>query len=576
MGTRTSLLSEISESVSQFIKTMQPIIDFDLSVVDEHLLRIAGTGHYEKYVGLYLPKKSAHDYVISSGEPLILFNPLQHPVCQTCSVRNICMKEVSILYPIRKGKQVIGVITVASFSEENKQKLMAMEQELLSFLQNVADFISSKASENEREKRMATILDTIHEGMILTDHNGYILLVNRFFREKGIEQGDWVQKYLPTYLINQVFREKLPVENVECPVERDGRELALYVTVTYVEQENPLSDILFVFKEQPDFASNEPTGQLPLHFEQIKGRSKVMMETKRLALSAARGSSNVLIQGESGTGKELFARAIHYSSDRAKGPFVAVNCAAIPENLLESELFGYEDGAFTGAKKGGKRGKFELANGGTIFLDEIGDLSLSLQPKLLRVIEYGQLDRIGGGLPIRLDVRIIAATNRDLEAMIAEGTFREDLYYRLNVIHLPIPPLRKRREDIMQLSYAFLQKYNRQFGKNIQHFSEESEKLLLLYNWPGNVRELENAIEYATQMELTNTIQATSLPAKVRNGQSSRLAELATYNLKQIQLATIQNLLDQYGYDVAGKSKAAEQLGISLSTLYRRLREIES
>ena len=228
-------------------------------------------------------------------------------------------------------------------------------------------------------------------------------------------------------------------------------------------------------------------------FHNIVYASQAMKEIIKTCLKIANTKTAVLIRGESGTGKELIAKAIHYNSNRAKGPFIAINCAAIPENLLEAELFGYEKGAFSGAYTS-KKGKFELANGGTIFLDEIGDLPLSLQPKLLRVIQEQTLERLGGTTSIKIDVRIIAATNKNLEEMIEKGLFREDLYYRLNVVPIFLPPLRERKEDIPVLLDYFLEKFNKEYNKNIV-LSPEAYNMLLNYEWPGNVRELENLIE---------------------------------------------------------------------------------
>lgn len=211
------------------------------------------------------------------------------------------------------------------------------------------------------------------------------------------------------------------------------------------------------------------------------------MQTKRNALIASRSTSTILITGESGTGKELFARSIHNHSDRVDNPFVTVNCAAIPDNLLESELFGYEEGSFTGAKKGGKLGKFELADKGTIFLDEIGDMSLHLQAKLLRVLQERELDKIGGKSNIFIDVRIIAATNKNLETMVKNGSFREDLYYRLNVIPIKLPSLRERRGDIPLLINYMIDEYSHKLEKEILGIDENAKQLLINYSWPGNI-----------------------------------------------------------------------------------------
>lgn len=297
-----------------------------------------------------------------------------------------------------------------------------------------------------------------------------------------------------------------------------------------------------------------------------------MNKIKEKILKIANSPSSVLITGETGTGKELVAKAIHYSSIRKDKPFVPINCANIPESLFESELFGYEEGAFTGARKGGKLGLFELANGGTIFLDEIGELPLHLQSKLLRVLQENTIYRLGSMQPISIDIRIIAATNRNLENMIAEGKFREDLYYRLNVIPIELPSLRERIEDVELLAYHFLEKYNSLLNKKIHTISNESMEILKNYNWPGNVRELENAIEHAVNLEEGDIITKESLPKFLIN--NSKDISSIQQILANEEYNIIVQTLDKHGWDVKGKEKSAEELGISLRTLYRRLNEM--
>ena len=237
----------------------------------------------------------------------------------------------------------------------------------------------------------------------------------------------------------------------------------------------------------------------------------ICKDTAKIALSQA----SVLISGESGTGKELIARAIHYNSRRAKGPFIKVNCAALPESLLESELFGHEKGAFTGAQTL-RQGLFERANEGTLLLDEIGEMPLVLQAKLLRILQEREFERIGGHQTIKVDIRIIAATNRDLQAMVKEGTFREDLFYRLNVIHLILPPLRDRREDISLLANHFLQKFSSENQRDIIDIDPMAMSLLTAWSWPGNIRELSNVIERAVVMNSGPIIFSEDLPPQIR------------------------------------------------------------
>ena len=253
------------------------------------------------------------------------------------------------------------------------------------------------------------------------------------------------------------------------------------------------------------------------HFHDLIGDSTTFLAAKKLAERISANNSSVLLIGESGTGKELFAHAIHNNSMRSTLPFVAINCTSIPEHLLESELFGYEDGAFTGAKKGGKKGQFEVANNGTIFLDEIGDMPLSMQSKLLRVLQEKEVQRVGGQKSIPVDVRIIAATHRNLEKMVEEGKFRQDLYYRLNVIKIEIPPLKNRKEDIPLISISLLRKLEGKFFRKGIKLSSEVTHRLMQHLWPGNIRELENVLERAINVLDGKTIEVSHLPLYLRD-----------------------------------------------------------
>ena len=296
------------------------------------------------------------------------------------------------------------------------------------------------------------------------------------------------------------------------------------------------------------------------------GESKAIKEVLSTVARVAKSDSTVLIRGESGTGKELVARAIHALSDRANQRFISLSCAAIPETLLESELFGYEKGAFTGATRR-KEGRFELADSGTLFLDEIGDLSLETQVKLLRVIETQEFERLGGEETIKVDVRIISATNQDLEKKIKEKSFREDLYYRLNVISIFIPPLRERKEDIIPLVDHFIEKSNQKTGKNIQGLTREAKDILFSYPWHGNIRELENVIERATVLSRGEAIDKSDLA----HLSFQRIDEISpTLLLKDLEKSHILKVLEKTGGNL---SQAAELLGIHRNTLRLKMKE---
>jgi transcriptional regulator with PAS, ATPase and Fis domain len=306
----------------------------------------------------------------------------------------------------------------------------------------------------------------------------------------------------------------------------------------------------------------------------IIGETLPMLAAKKLARKAARTDSTLLITGESGTGKEVFAQAVHNRSMRREGPFVKVNCAAIPENLLESELFGFMDGSFTGAMRGGKPGKFELAEGGTIFLDEIGDMSLAMQAKLLTVLQEKEVERIGGTKTIALNVRIIAATNKGLRKMVSEGRFREDLYYRLKVLEIPLPSLRERTEDIPLIVDYLIRRINQKIGSDIQGVTPLSLKCMMTHPWPGNVRELENMIEQAINLSEDALIDLTGLLKAPREGWCAADADEDEGSRKfhaSVSNTEKELILNALARANGNKAKAARLLNMQRSVLYKKM-----
>ncbi|MDQ0246638.1 transcriptional regulator with PAS, ATPase and Fis domain [Bacillus fengqiuensis] len=324
-------------------------------------------------------------------------------------------------------------------------------------------------------------------------------------------------------------------------------------------------------------------------FDDLIGQTDTFLEAKRLAERVSGSQSSVLILGESGTGKELFAHAIHHESARGQFPLIRVNCASIPEHLLESEMFGYEEGAFTGARRGGKKGKFELAHRGTLFLDEIGDMPLPMQSKLLRVLQEKEIERIGGRAPLPIDVRVIAATHRNLEQMVEEGTFRQDLYYRLNVMKIEIPPLRERREDIVPLAFMLLKKLGRKFHREGIELSSDVEMRLLHHMWPGNIRELENVLERAVNVLDGTMIRMSHLPLYLQDEPLSKIEfshdkEQEKEKTKTVSAPSIRPLKEVLAeaekeaiiqaLKAAGGNKleAAKMLGIGKTSFYDKLK----
>ena len=361
-------------------------------------------------------------------------------------------------------------------------------------------------------------------------------------------------------------------------IEHEGKD---YGTVLIMKSISEASNIASKLLHESDYK---------VDFSDIVGESKAIQDVISFSYKIADSDSTVLIRGESGTGKELFARAIHNQSSRRNGPFVAINCGAIPETLLESELFGYEDGAFTGAKKGGQVGKCQLANGGTLFLDEVGDIPIFLQVKFLRMLQERTIERVGGNKNIPIDIRVIAATNRNLETMIENNEFRSDLYYRLNVIPIFIPPLRERSEDILIISKHFMEKYSALLRKNVYDMTPQAAKILTNYDWPGNIRELENTIECALNVEGQEILTSFSIPERVKRKGAAELAgaeaevhvaedihvweraDSLKERRKKAEIDEVLRALDKYGWDTKGKKNAADSLGIGIATLYRILK----
>ncbi|AWI06918.1 sigma-54 interaction domain-containing protein [Clostridium drakei] len=572
-----SAMYEIREFIQNLIETTSSIIEFDIYVMDSHLVRVAATGLFKESIGQALPKGCANDYVIENGKVLIIDSPKGNKICYTCPIKTYgkCFNEYSIAYPIKNDGKCIGAITIMSLTSKLKEKQVKIRSQLITFLERLAESILTKIKEKETKDRLITVLNSISEGVVLTSSSGEILVCNSIMEEMLKHKNNVKEIFVEDNFENIIsdFKEEADKE-LEVILRAPIPNNRMFISIKFINNSNEKTDILFIFKHKKELSNIAykllaDASHLNINLDSIKGNSKLINQTKNLATQAAKYESNILILGESGTGKEVFARAIHKMSKRKEEPFIAINCAAIPENLLESELFGYESGAFTGANKGGKPGKFELANGGTIFLDEVGDLSLHLQPKLLRVIEQGQLERVGGVKSIKLDVRIISATNKDLEAMVKKGEFREDFFYRLCVIPIMIPPLRKRLEDIILLAEYFLDKYDKKLNKNIVGISEEVKKQLLLYDWPGNVRELENVVEYSVNMENKDILTLSCIPKKISVGKK----EIQYNNLESIRKKCLEKLIVEHGSTLAGKQKIAEELGISLSTLYRDIKK---
>lgn len=432
----------------------------------------------------------------------------------------------------------------------------------------------------EIKEQMETIFHSIKTGLIVADTLGVIMHINQAF--EGLSQTS--RSYFIGRRLNEVFMDSDLLKVLDEGESFQNRELILCCNEKYrraIVSASPLKQGLKTIgvvaelrgiHEIKRMMDGVFQGQDDEFGRDMIGASPNLEEVKRKALSVACSSSSVLIQGESGTGKELLARAIHNQSLRSSQNFIALNCAAIPKDLLESELFGYERGAFTGAHKG-KPGKIELAHQGTIFFDEIGDMPPDLQAKILKVIQEHRFYRLGGMQEIQVDFRIIAATNKDLERLILEGLFREDLFYRINVIPLYLPPLRERPSDILLLAHHFIKKYNRKLNKRAEGMAPVVEERLTSYSWPGNIRELENTIEHALNLGGEPLIEEDHLPPRLTGKKQRRPM---TCHLKvaveDVEKRLIEEALQACGSDTEGKMEAAKRLGIGKTTLYTKMK----
>ncbi|SHI53720.1 PAS domain S-box-containing protein [Dethiosulfatibacter aminovorans DSM 17477] len=435
------------------------------------------------------------------------------------------------------------------------------------------------------------ILDNISDIVVINDADTAIVYVNKAYEDiLGFPAEKAIGKKLcninPEATAIEVMRmgkashnivEQIPntdvyVVGLSFPIYKDEELMGAVSIFNDVSEVSRLTEELSREREIVKYYKKQLDKEhLSQCFDEYICANEKTKEVLFLASKVAKTDTTVLIRGESGVGKEVLARAICNDSNRRNQPFIKVNCASIPENLLESELMGYEEGAFTGAKKGGKMGKFELAQGGTIFLDEIGDMNLAMQAKILRVLQEKELERVGGNKTIKLDVRVIAATHRDLEKMIAEGTFRSDLYYRLNVVPLFLPPLRERKDDIILLARSILKRLNAKSGDDV-YLASDTMMIVQNYDWPGNIRELNNALEHANIIRDGNMIKARHLPAYIAPASNSRKKDSDKYNLKlNIEVLEKELIAGSLLRNNNNKSKVIEELGISRRAFYSKL-----
>ncbi len=459
-------------------------------------------------------------------------------------------------------------------------------------LRDLQEMISLQNSLNQTSKSllikrnlMDSVFNNINEGIFtidldkkITSFNDAAETITGYTRDEALGQEYWS---ILQYHNNQFrefcqsqFEKNKPIKNMELIIiQKSGLSVHIRLSVArLVNNGGEIFGCVFSFQDISELMNLSSHLDKEFHFDNIIGHSKRMQEIYHLMDSVANSNTTVLITGESGTGKELVARALHLHSDKKSEPFVTVNCSAFVETLLESELFGHEKGAFTGAIRS-KPGRFEMADAGTIFLDEIGEISRELQVKLLRVLDNREFERVGGTKAIKMNARIITATNKNLENEIKENRFREDLYYRINVMNIHLPPLRERIEDISLLVEYFLKKFRRQFKNNIRFLSSNVLQIFQEYEWPGNIRELENVMEHAFVVCNTDTIRIDSLPLKLLSYKSSISKDsISSTNLsiKEAEKSIIENVLNKHQ---GHRGKAAEELNMDRSTLWRKIKK---
>lgn len=579
-------LKDIRDDIQNIAEAMLSVLNIDVTIVDEHLERIAGTGTYLEKIGDKVEGYSAFKKCLEEQVIIYIDDSQKNDICKVCSNNGNCKEHAELCCPITLDGYSYGVVGLIAFNKEQSDIIKDNAKDLTNFLGKMADLISNKlkaqikTEELELEKKkLEILLNSMNKAVVSIDKEGNIDKYNVKFKEIFNMRDDNIDgenifqllDFIKKPSTNDLKKHKTGVFYYK----ENSRNLKGIYNVSEIAVKNKLKGYVIDFIENKDAIKNynKINKDYKITLDNIISESEIMEHTKQKALIASKSNSTVLITGESGTGKELFARAIHNHSDRVDNTFVTVNCAAIPDNLLESELFGYEEGAFTGAKKGGKLGKFEIAHKGTIFLDEIGDMSLHLQGKLLRVLQERELDKIGGKSNILIDVRVIAATNKNLVELVEKGQFREDLYYRLNVIPITLPALRQRKNDIPLLIDYMIKEYAHKLNKDVIGIEDDAKKTLIDYSWPGNVRELQNVIEYSINMSNSSLLNLDIIPNNIKSKyydeKSNKYEDIRT--LEDLEKEEISKALNKFKHYKKDKELVAKSLGISRATLYRKL-----
>lgn len=584
MDTHRRYLHEIQIDVTKYAEVISQVLKVDVEIVDDQLERISGTGMFARRVNHKAPGR-IYRQVLNGGEHRIIQFPRTDEYCIECEAKDTCLETMEISTPIKFHSRNIGVIGLICTTQAQKIHINQNLNSHIAFLAQIAELISAKVSEflsyeesAQNVNMLSNILDDVENSVIVISQENKIQYVNRKARVNLRSDDSILGQQL---LISGFAKEG--ESNKEFRVELAGQTFMVVGKIIDFNSTYLNYDRILIFRTMKDIKKNayRMTQQSRLITpENLVGESKAMVEIRETIRKVGASFSTAFIRGESGTGKELIARAIHSESDRKKEPFIGINCAAIPDTLLESELFGYVKGAFSGASGSGRIGKFELANKGTLFLDEIGDMPLYLQSKVLRILQERNFSRVGSNELINLDIRVIAATNRNIEDMIIKNQFRRDLFYRINVIPIVVPPLRERLDDIPLLFKTLLEKYNEALGKQVTQVDDDVMEVFMNYGWPGNVRELENVVQYIiTLADSSNTIHKYMLPEKMlasterqAGAEPKRREKFST--LEELEARYIERVVSQFGNTTEGKKKAAKTLGIGIATLYRKLGSI--
>lgn len=586
LATTQSVLMQIQPTIQRFARMLASVLQLEVEIVDENLCRVAGTGAYGKFLGRQLSGNSRLlRHVLETKTEKVVTQSRFDSLCEGCDSKENCREKAFLGTPVILQDRCVGVISLIAVTHEQQEHISDNLREFSDYVRHISTIFVSKLLEDQGpgdniSKIFATMIDNMDQGVLVVDDDNRVQFVNQTaLKTLGVVQNNIIGK--PIRFRPLTFESNFTHGHMQHIVSWDDKS-ELIIGQLHNIQGRQLFLMAFHQSHTSFSVANAPDEP---HIEQLVGECRVMRQLKRLISRIAPSPSSVMVVGESGTGKEVVARAIHKLSGRRNKPFIAINCAAIPEQLLESELFGYVKGAFTGASANGKTGLIQAANTGTLFLDEIGDMPLMLQAKLLRAIEAREILPIGASSPIQVDIRIISATNQNLAQFIAEGKFREDLFYRLNVIPITLPPLRERQEDIELLVHYFLHLHTRRLGSVYPGIAPDVVEILRKHRWPGNLRELSNLMEYLVNVVPSGeVIDSTLLPPNLLNNGTTEQSDVTEVSeahlalddaggtaLEEMEKQMIREALSRHN----SKKQVADELGIGIATLYRKIKKYE-